>query len=250
MYKFKTIIVDDEEEARQLLTFLLTDFREIDLRGEASCVDDAVTLFIEHKPDIVFLDIEMPQKNGFDFIREIRDFDIHPTVIFVTAFNKYAIEAIKHAAFDYLLKPVSNSDLARTIERFKTGRREKHLSRQAEILFSNLPHKKVKLKTVNGFVLIIPDEVAYCIAEGNYTNIFLISSEKIFISAYLSEVEEALSSKVFFRINRSVLLNINLLQRVNRRNKKCEIKVKDKKIHFVISKRAIDELEKDFPDVV
>lgn len=246
MQKFKTIIVDDEPEARELLSFLLSDYPEIDIKGKAENVDEAIALLLKLKPDLVFLDIEMPNKSGFDFLNEIKDFEMNPTIIFVTAFNQYAIEAFKFAAFDYLLKPIESLELAKTLERLKSGTKEKVLSQQTNVLFSELSLKKVKFKTVNGFVLIDPQDIAYCIAEGNYCNIFLKSGEKIFVSSYLADVFSLLPFHDFFRISRSVVVNLKLLQRVNRKSKKCQIIVNDKKVHFLISKRAIMELEKNF----
>ena len=123
MKKITCIIVDDEKEARDRAECLLKMFNEIRIIAKIGDSDIAIKKIIEQKPNIVFLDIEMPRKNGFDIVKEIKQNNIFPTFIFVTAYSQYAIAAIKNAAFDYLLKPVDIDELKETIERYKTGKK-------------------------------------------------------------------------------------------------------------------------------
>jgi len=240
--KYKALIVDDETEAREVMTLLLSDFDEIEIVGEACDGEEALEKTILFKPDIVFLDIEMPNKSGFDYIRELKNYNLDIGVIFVTAFNKYAIEAFKYAAFDYLLKPIERVELLKTIQRFKSNQREKLFSEKSKLLFEKINYQQIKLKTINGFVLINPFEVAYGVADGNYANVFMKNGDKVFVSCYLSDVLGKLPSDMFFRISRSVFINLNLLRRVNKKNRKCQIEIQSKKIHFSLTSRAISEL--------
>ncbi len=239
----KTLIVDDEQEAREVLSLLLSPLEEIKIVGEATNGDEALEKTLLLEPDIVFLDIEMPEKSGFDFIRELNKSDLDPCIVFITAFNKYAIEAFKYAAFDYLLKPVERIELVKTVQRYKSNHHQELLAEKSKLLFEKIDLKRIRLKTINGYVLVNPDEVAYCIADGNYANIFTINGEKIFISCYLGDVLSKLQQNFFFRISRSVFINLNLLYRVDKKNRKCQLKVKGKKIHFTLTSRAIAELD-------
>lgn len=115
----RSVIIDDEPDACELLSALLSDFPNLEVLGCANSVDQGIKLILDGKPDLVFLDIEMPGKNGFDLIHELDFFDRNPYIIFTTAYNEYAIEAIKHAAFDYLLKPIKRIELYKSVERLK-----------------------------------------------------------------------------------------------------------------------------------
>ena len=243
---YKALIVDDETEAREVLSLLLSDFDEIKIVGEAKNGEEALEKTLLLKPDIIFLDIEMPVKSGFDFIQEVNKYELDFSIIFVTAFNKYAIEAFKYAAFDYLLKPVERIELAKTIQRYKSNRKDQILSEKTKLLFEKINYKQIKLKTINGFVLINPDDIAYCIADGNYANVFTKNGDKVFVSCYLGDVLNKLNKDNFFRISRSVFINLSLLHRVNKKNRKCQIEVQGKKIHFSLTSRAISELDNLF----
>ncbi len=115
----RCFIIDDEIEARKVLNRLLMMITNIDVVGSDEASDEAIKLVANLKPDIVFMDVEMPRINGFELVKQIRSLYCYPTFIFVTAFNQYAIKAIKNAAFDFLLKPVDIEELTRTIDRFR-----------------------------------------------------------------------------------------------------------------------------------
>jgi DNA-binding LytR/AlgR family response regulator len=118
------IIVDDESEARELLITLLGDYPNIIITAQSGSVDEALTLITANPPDIVFLDIHMPKKNGFDLASALRLLNINSHIIFVTAYDQYAIQAFKHAAFDYLLKPINEDELRDTILRFSVCKKQ------------------------------------------------------------------------------------------------------------------------------
>ncbi|HXH17749.1 MAG TPA: response regulator [Chitinophagales bacterium] len=113
------LIIDDEELARERLESLLKMHKEIEVLAKIGDPDEAVKEIIYHEPALVFIDVEMPRKSGFDVVKEVREAGFNPTFIFATGYNQYAIKAIKNAAFDYLLKPIDMDDLKETLERFK-----------------------------------------------------------------------------------------------------------------------------------
>jgi len=246
--KLKSIIIDDEPDACELLSVLVDQIPEIDVAGCANSVDEGIKLVLDKKPDLIFLDIEMPGKNGFDLIHELDFFDQDPTIIFTTAHNAYAIDAIKHAAFDYLLKPISRIELLKSIERLKQQHKHSNFKDKSNALFQQLNPRHLRFKTVNGFAVLKEEDIVYCLADGNYTTIFTQGDNNILVTSYLSTVYDQLPQSEFFRISRSVVININLLHRVNRKLKKCELNVNGKLIHLPITQNSIDKLDSFFDE--
>lgn len=240
----RAIVVDDEQDAREILCMLLEDIPEVQVIGTADRVDRASTLVLDQNPDLIFLDIEMPEKSGFDMIHELEYFDQSPAIIFTTAFNKYAIDAIRHAAFDYLLKPINRSELQKSIQRYLHVQHEKSFAQKTHMLLEHLYPKQLRYKTLQGYVFIRPDEIAYCVADGNYTNLYLKDDKKIFVSEYLSVVEQPLPVDQFCRISRSVIINLQFLFHINKQKKKCQIKRGSKLNEFAMSAKGLTLLEK------
>lgn len=236
------IIVDDEKEARNLLENLLSDFQEIEIISKESNVDSAIATIIEHKPDIIFLDIEMHGKDGFDLVYEINNYNIKTTIIFVTAYNKYAIKAFKYAAFDYLLKPVDPDIIQQTLNRYKLEKHNYNLADKIEKLKCFLQPEKLKFNTKTGFILINPEDIVYCEAEGNYTNMYLTNGKNEFLTRQLGQIESALPDDPFFRINRSVIINMNYLSSVNRKSKTVILLNNIQEIELSISAKRLKVL--------
>jgi len=243
MEKITAVIVDDEPEARDIVESLLSDFSDIQVLAKEESVNKAVKSIREYDPDLVFLDIDMPRKNGFDLVREIKELDINPAIIFITAYNQFAIEAIKHAAFDYLVKPVDIDDLTQTIERYKVDRKAAGSLDRIENLLQALQVEKLKFSTRSGYIFVNPAEIIYCQAEGNYTDIFLASGEKQTITINIGRLENILPNTKFSKINRSVIINKQFLTEINRKDKKCILRVNDENISFCVPPKYINELD-------
>lgn len=243
MEKITAVIVDDEPEARDIMESLLSDFSDIHVMAKEDSVNKAVKSISDYDPDLVFLDIDMPQKNGFDLVREIKDLELNPTIIFVTAYNQYAIEAIKHSAFDYLVKPVDIDDLTETIERYKVERKTAVGLDRIENLLQALQVEKLKFSTRSGYIFINPAEIIYCQAEGNYTDLYLTDGEKQTITINIGRLEHLLSNAKFSKINRSVIINKQFLTEINRKDKKCILRVNDENILFCVPPKYINSLE-------
>lgn len=244
METIKAIIVDDEVRAIELFKGLLEEFEEIDLTATAKNVDDGVQLILDHQPDIVFLDIQMPNKNGFELLHEIKDFDVQPTIIFVTAYDAYAIEAIRHSAFDYLTKPVDPRLLKKAIKRFQCEKSKVNAKENIKLVLNHLAPNKIKFNTRSGSIFLSPEDILYVEAEGNYAEIFLTDENSHMVSMYLATVLEKLPEDMFFRISRSVAINLNYLKQLNRKKKICELEVNGKPFTFKMPVKYIRLLDK------
>ncbi|HSK12696.1 MAG TPA: LytTR family DNA-binding domain-containing protein [Phnomibacter sp.] len=210
----KAFILDDEKHCRQVLETLLKKYCPevvgIESHGDPLTALDAIKTF---DPDVVFLDIEMPEMSGFEWLNQCEQ--QHFEVVFTTAYNEYAIKAIKHSALDYLLKPVDKDELIQAVEKVK---REKHPQPEARIhqLLDELkipkPTKRFAIPTLEGLTLINPDEILYVKSDGPYSHFIFTDKRKMVISKTLKEAEEVLPASDFFRIHNSYLVNMKYVQ--------------------------------------
>lgn len=244
--KTTALIIDDEQEARDVLTSLLQKFPEIEIVDESADVDSGIVSFLKHKPELVFLDIQMPKKDGFEFIKHLQDYLINTTIIFITAYHKYAIEAIKHSAFDYLLKPINQDVLSKTLNRYWQTNNRNNFQHDIQHLLNSLnDHKKIKLITRTGFELIRPEDILYLEADGRYTNIYCVMGKSTLSTLNLKKLENLLQKyPYFFKISRSVIINTTYLSEFNRTNKKC-ILFSDSRIYTLkISRDRLMDFER------
>lgn len=221
----KLLIVDDEPEVRDLLSILLRNHPGLQVIGSAPGVDEAVKICIADNPDLVLLDIQMPEKDGFSFIQELRMLNLSPGIIFVTAYENYAIRAIRNAAFDYLLKPVNREDLFAAIDRFldlHRQRRQTDLSELIELLQQSKPGR-IKLNTRTGYFFIDPDDIFYIEADGNYSHLRQVTGKDEISTVSIGNLEKLLENGTFLRISRSFIINMKYISRVDRRTNICEL---------------------------
>jgi two-component system, LytTR family, response regulator len=212
----RSIIVDDEMKSRESLKILLDDFCEnVEVKALCQNVEEGVQAVEEHKPDVIFLDIQMQRETGFDLLTQIKKIDFE--VIFTTAYSEYAIRAFKFSAIDYLLKPVDIEELKKAL--YKVERKlNGSFSQRLEQLMENLkPSKqqnfKLALPTSDGLVFIKIEDIIYCEAESNYTRIFCTDEKKHLVSRTLKEYEDILSEHNFFRIHNSYLINLGCIKK-------------------------------------
>jgi two-component system, LytTR family, response regulator len=217
----KALIVDDEQASIDLLKWLVSEYcPDITAVQWARSVKDAVPLIRSFQPDIVFLDIQMPHQSGFDLLINIDNWNFE--VIFTTAYNEFAIQAIRFSALDYLLKPIDESELKKAIERFKVKR---IYAPAGQILFRNFIQNisqvnkekfKLALADASEIKYVQIDEIIRLQAESNYTHIFL-TGNKVFISAKtLKEYDEILQGQRFLRVHKSHLVNAAHIQAYDR----------------------------------
>ncbi len=206
------IIVDDEPYCCEALDTLLNRYcPHVKVVSICYSGKEALKEIKEQKPQLLFLDIEMPQMNGFELIQKIPepDFDL----IFTTSYDQYAIKAIRFSALDYLLKPIDRDELQTAIHKIAT-RNHSSLARQVELLINkiHLPAaqiNKVALPTMEGLQMVTVDTIISCEADSNYTNVILKNKQKIVVSRTLKDIEEILEDYPFFRVHHSYLVNIN-----------------------------------------
>ncbi len=211
------IIIDDEKNAREALEKIIQRYfsSQLQIVFMADSVKEGVFAINKYRPDIVFLDIEMPEENGFKLFDY---FDIYNfEVIFTTAYKQYAIDAIKFAALDYLLKPINYIDLREVLTRLEKKQHNPSNTAQIEAFLSNLNSdngnfNKIALPTLDGFQLEKVNNIVYCQAEESYTKIFTNRNEAILVARNLKSIEEMLPEELFFRIHKSHLVNMNYIK--------------------------------------
>ena len=244
----KILIVDDEPEARELLKYILQEKEGLSVAGMAGGVDEAISLLKKEKPDLVLLDIQMPGKDGFHFIEMVKQSGLDPGIIFVTAFDHYAIQAIRNSVLDYIMKPVKQDELFSAINRFRERKARGEGSDLADLIeiLKGQGTGKVKLNTRSGYLLIKPAEIVYCQADGNYTHIQLSSGNREITTQNLGSIENLLKPGAFFRVSRSYLVNLNYLARVDRKNSLCILECNDDTYPVKIPAKKIRMLEANF----
>ncbi len=213
MTKIKTLLVDDEPRGLSSLQKLLEyNCPELEIIGTSSNVDDAKEKISQLKPGLVFLDIAMPEKNGFDLLNEL--VPIHFEIIFVTAHNDFMLQAFRFSAVDYLLKPVEDNLLAEAVKRAIKRIEEKASSNGVETLLYNLRSKeggqkmKMCIPSQKGFQVVSLSEIIYCEASSNYTNFHFSGRPLICASKPIHEYEELLEDCGFARIHKSFVINL------------------------------------------
>lgn len=213
----KSIIVDDEEDGRESLKLVITKFcPEVKIAALCSSADEGIAAINAFKPELVFLDIQMPQKSGFNMLEELGEFDFE--VIFVTAFDNYAIKAIKFSALDYLLKPLDVDELQKAVQKAMERIHQKNHKINYQSLMNNIKHTTRKIDRLaipdsEGIVFEKVDDIIFCEADGNYTTIHLIGKRKIIVSKNLKDFEMMLSDNGFFRIHHAYLVNLKHIRK-------------------------------------
>ena len=218
----KALIVDDEAKARNVLQHYLANFvPEVTEVRQADSVNNALDILQVYQPDIVFLDVEMPHKNGFQFLTEIKEpgFD----VIFTTAYNQYAIQAIRFSALDYLVKPIDTVDLIAAVRRAENTARinPQQLELMRQYYPSGSPGVKgpsnpgrIALPHASGMVFVDTKQIIYCEADSNYTRFYLENGEQYMVSKTLGDVQDVLETRDFVRVHRQYMVNLEHIQKL------------------------------------
>ena len=240
----KVVIIDDEASARNFIEKIITsNFKDLEVVSKAINVETGLQAIKKYSPDIVFLDVDMPDGTGFDLLQKLSE--INFKVIFVTAHSEFAIKAIKFSAIDYILKPIDALELTETIIRIKkiTKKEDENLKISAILnnLNNNSTNKKIVLNTSDNIYVVNTKEIVKCSSEGNYTTFHLNNRQKIIISKTLKEYENLLSDYGFIRIHRSYLININFVEKYSKEDSILHMKDNSQ---IPVSYRKKDELLK------
>jgi two-component system LytT family response regulator len=214
----KAIIIDDEWKGRVALRQKLLDYcLDVEIVGEASDGEEGIALIRAKHPDIVFLDIEMPRMDGFDMLRSLENKNFH--LVFTTAYDQYAIKAIKFAAFDYLLKPVDIEELRSCVDRIRQSANSQ-TSQKLGVLEENLALgmagpvlHKIAIPTLDGLLFFDIDDIIHLEAQSNYTAIHFTQHQRLLASRTLKEFEELLPPESFFRAHHSHIIHLKYIKR-------------------------------------
>lgn len=238
----KAILIDDEHHCIETLRYELgLHCPQVEIAATASSGAEGILKINAINPDIVFLDIEMPGMSGFDMLRALGDVDF--TVIFVTAYDQYALQAFRCAAADYLLKPVVGEQLKEAVSRVQGSDSPSDTRLQLEALLYNLKEGKksprIALPSGRSIDLVNASDILYCNAESNYTHVFLTTNKKYTVSKTLKDVEDMLEPMDFIRIHQSYLINFDYVQKYLRDDGGYVV-MQDGK-HIPIAKRRKEE---------
>ena len=207
----KALLIDDEQHALEALKWELNEHcPEVEVVAATSDPMEAIRLIYALKPDLLFLDIEMPKMNGFELLQTLPEHEL--AIVFTTAYDEFAIKAIKVSAFDYLLKPIDSDELKATVQKFKQ-QMGASATPKLEGLLHSLSHEKHKLEKIpvphqNGTDFIDQNTILYCESSGNYTQIH-VQDTQLLISKTLKHFEQLLNPALFLRVHHSYIVNVN-----------------------------------------
>ena len=211
----KAIIIDDEWKGRVALRQKLLDYcGDVQVVAEAADGEEGMAMIKLHHPHIVFLDIEMPRMDGFDMLRSIDNKNFQ--IVFTTAYDQYAIRAVKFAAFDYLLKPVDIEELRACIARIRQSA-QIHTGQKLTVLEENLHPgaalRKIAIPTLDGLLFFNISDIVHLEAQSNYTAVYFQDGTRLLASRTLKEFEELLPQDIFFRAHHSHMINLHYIKR-------------------------------------
>ncbi len=216
MEPLKAILIDDELSSLQNLQQKLVEFcPDLQIVASAQKPEEAIILIRQHKPDVIFLDIEMPRMNGFRMLDELGEYDFD--IVFTTAYNHYAVDAIRISAFDYLTKPVAIKDLQNTVERL-TKHRSLHTKDKMELLRASLQsvksqEEKIAIPTSEGLEFIPIKNIVHIESSSNYSRIFFVDGKNMLVTRLLGEFEEMLQPYHFYRVHNSHIINLSYIKK-------------------------------------
>ena len=212
----KTIIIDDEHHSCDALKMLLDKCcPQIAVMAICHSGVDAIEKIRELKPDLIFLDIEMPNMNGFQMLEQVPNIDFE--IIFTTSYDQYAITAFKFSALDYLLKPVDREELEKAVQKV-SKKINPAISQQLDILLQKINQpsvaaQRIALPTMQGLEFVAIDSIIHCASSNNYTEFFLTDKKKLLVSRTLKETEDMLTDHGFLRVHHSHIVNLNAITR-------------------------------------
>lgn len=212
----KAIIVDDEKNGAEVLQFLIQEnCSNVQIVGMEHSVDSAISSIQKHKPDLVFMDIEMPTGTGFDVIQHTSEAGYE--TIFITAYEHYAIKAFKTNAIDYLLKPVEIDELVNAVKnaekRISTSNKNNNVAIESLILSAIQKNKKISIPSQEGILWVDLDDIIRFEADSNYTHVYIKNKKKIMVAKTLKSFEDQLPNTNFCRIHSAHLINLNEIEK-------------------------------------
>ena len=213
----RTVVIEDEEHSRKMLLAMLHEHcQQINVVAEANSVKTGLTAIVEQTPQLVFLDIELQSETSFEILEKLPEINFE--LVFTTAFDHYALKAIKFCAIDYLLKPIDLNELRIAVAKAEKRLNREYLNKNLEVLLNNLKsgtqnNHKIALSTLEGLLFVNVSDIIYCESNGPYTKFVFKHADKIVTSKHLKEYEDLLNAYDFFRIHKSYLVNLQEIKK-------------------------------------
>lgn len=203
-------------------------------------VKESTDWLVRNSVDLLFLDVQLPDGTGFDILEALNGRPKSFKVVFTTAYEKYAVDAIKASAFDYLLKPVKKDELSQSLERLKLSQQPDNTEERIRQLLFRLQSKpKIRINTRTGFLMIAIDDIIYCEADGNYTVVHYKNWKKEISTMHLGLIEMQIRHPDFLRVSRSLLINTNYLFRVDRKEGICQLEAAGQTVSLKLSEKSL-----------
>lgn len=239
------IIIEDDEDALSLLEIYLQAFNEIELIAKTTSPQKGIQLLLKKNPDIVFLDIDMPDIDGLEVAETIRENDLKTEVVFTTAHSKYAFRALRIEPLDYLLKPFGPEDIIAVINRYQTKVKRKELERRMDFLMkSNKVIPKIKLRTRTGVIFVNPDDIMLYKADSAYCRIYTREGDEELIMLNVFKVMSFINSKRVLKVSRSAYVNLQYLKRIEKKTRTCILSYKELTLKTKIKRSYLASFEK------
>ncbi len=245
----RAVIVDDETGSLAVLRELLQQQKNLQIVAEVSDPLKATAVIMDRRPDLLFMDIQMPVKNGFDILKEISEAGFEPPVIFVTAYDQYVVEAIRHSAFDYLLKPLQKQELHQALFRFSiTYSHMDVASSYRDLLRGAKGDQILKLNTQSGFQSFRLDEVFFIQSDWNFTRVYRSSRNYQVVTNNIGSIADRLPVKDFVRIDRDTIVNKRYITRIKMLNRQCVLQKNGEEQVFDVPLSMLTELSRVVKD--
>ena len=213
----RTVVIEDEEHSRKMLKAMLHEHcHQLNVVADADSVKTGLTAIAEQRPELVFLDIELQSETSFEILEQLPEINFE--LVFTTAFDHYALKAIKFCAIDYLLKPIDLKELQMAVAKVEKRLNREYMNKNLEVLLNNIKsssqnNHRIALSTLEGLLFVNVRDIIYCESSGPYTHFIFKHADKIVTSKHLKEYEDLLSGYDFFRIHKSYLVNLQEIQK-------------------------------------
>jgi two-component system, LytTR family, response regulator len=235
------LLIDDDVQARNILEKYLEFEEKVKVVASLDDTLQAVEIILKYKPDIIFLDINMPHENGLQFASRLTASNIETLLVFTTAFQNYAFEAFPLKPFDFLIKPFGINEISSLLHRVEKLIIKNENGTDLKLINGNA--EKLKFKTNRGYVFLVPDEIIFIRSVRNYCKFYLISGEFEKVIMPISEIYSEISQANFIKLNRSEIINMEYIVRIDRKMKKCIVGFNKIEFQFSLTQKNLDFFE-------